>query len=382
MAQFVDSDLGDAFAPGSDRRDSGLGDDGDDLAFREAEYLPRQWFVRQIRDFCERQSGFETVEQHASKAERLFDQLRYIPHETLKTWPVEVLIDGLVDAADDLAEDKGGREWGRPSIWHLMDKLLEQVQAAAPARYEAALASAFETGASMGFLTEIFRRETFGHGYFGDRPEPHQRLTTAGGYEAARVIMLKRYSELGLDGIQASRYAVDMLYAWAQGGARDDIMQKVAARATNETWFLSFLQSLYGPRSTLSRAAVETFFASPVAVFRQVHSLARNGNEQASDIVSSFLANNNADEDEIEAVFTDWEAATTPSQGAAEADTLFRTLSIICLSIILRVDFLSYGGSSSSTGAKAGGCKGAIGDWIETVVLAAKLPLRLPSRER
>lgn len=256
----------------------------------------------------------------ASKAERLFDQLRFTPHETLRTWPVEVLIEGMVDAADELAKDKRGREWGQPQIWFLMEKLLRQIQAATPARYEAALASAFETGASMGFLTEIFRQETFGHGYYADRANPHDRLTTAEGYEVARLVMLKRYSELDLDGIEPSPYASLMLYAWSQGGARDDVMQKVAARASNEAWLIKFLQSLYRPRSTLSRAAMETFFASPADVVRQVYSLARNGDQQADDIIRSFLANNNADEDELEAIVTDWEESGGLLQNPVEPD--------------------------------------------------------------
>lgn len=251
----------------------------------------------------------------------MFDQLRFTPHETLKTWPVEILIEGMVDAADELAKDKGGREWGRPQIWFLMEKLLRQIQAATPARYEAALASAFETSASMGFLTEIFRQETFGHGYYGDRATPHDRLMTAEGYEVARIVMLKRYSELDLDGIEPSPYASLMLYAWSQGGARGDVMQKVAARASNEAWLLKFLQSLYGPRSTLSRGAMETFFASPADVVRQVYSLARNGNQQADDIIRSFLANNNADEDELEAIFTDWEESAGSPQIPVESDS-------------------------------------------------------------
>ncbi|MRH97963.1 hypothetical protein [Agrobacterium tumefaciens] len=256
----------------------------------------------------------------ASKAERLVDQLRFTPLELLKAWPVETLIEGMVDAADDLAEDKSGREWGQPHIWFLMQKVLRQIQAATPARYDAALASVFETGASMGFLTEIFRRETFGHGYYGDRASPYDRLMTAEAYEAARIIMLRRYSKLDIDGIEPSPYASLML-AWSQGGARDEVMQKVAARANNETWLLRFLQSLYGPRSTLSRGAVETFFASPVAVIRQVFSLARSGNEQARDIISSFLANNHADEDEIEAIFTDWEAGTSLPESQLERES-------------------------------------------------------------
>ena len=132
--------------------------------------------------------------------------------------------------------------------------------------------------------------------------------------------MLKRYSELDLDGIEPSPYASLMLYAWSQGGARDDVMQKVAARAANEAWLIIFLQSLYGPRSTLSRGAMETFFGSPADVVRQVHSLARNGNQHADDIIRSFLASNNADEDELEAIFTDWEESAGPLQSPVEPE--------------------------------------------------------------
>lgn len=96
----------------------------------------------------------------------------------------------MVDAADDLA--KGASDWGSPQTWYLVKSLLRQMKATLPHRYDTAIASAFETGASFGFLTEVFRRETFGHGYFGDRANSNDRLTTIEGFETIRRIMLDR----------------------------------------------------------------------------------------------------------------------------------------------------------------------------------------------
>ncbi|NTA13810.1 KAP family P-loop NTPase fold protein [Agrobacterium tumefaciens] len=257
----------------------------------------------------------------ASKAERLLDQVRFTSHETVKTWPIENLIHGIVDAADEVAEDKSGLEWGRPHIWFLIEAVLKQMKVAlAPARYDAALYAAFETGASIGFLTEIFRQETFGHGYYGDRADPHDRLISADGFEPVRMSMLKRYEALQLDGVVASPHATSMLYAWSQGGARVDLMQKVAARGSNETWLLQFLQLLYGPRSTLSRGGLETFFASPASVVRRVDALAKKGNRPAGRIIASLLVNSNADEDELENILTEWETPSSPSESSGQAE--------------------------------------------------------------
>ncbi|CAN7620101.1 hypothetical protein [Rhizobium sp. LjRoot258] len=253
----------------------------------------------------------------ASKAERMLDQLRYTPHETLETWPIETLIAGMVDAADDLARDTGSNEWGRPHIWYLMKALLRQLKAALPQdRYDTAITSAFETGASLGFLTEVLRGETFGHGYFGDRASPHDRLTSSEGFESIRLKMLDRYSALGVDEVVAHAYATPMVYAWSQAGGRVDLIQRVAARASSETWLLSFIQTLYGPRSTLSFDALATFFPSPVAVVRQVYALAGPDNPAAQDIIRSIQANSHASDGDFDAVLSAWQARETATQAA------------------------------------------------------------------
>lgn len=256
----------------------------------------------------------------ASKAERLLDQLRYTPHETLEDWPIENLVAGMVDAADDLA--RGVSDWGSPQTWYLMKSLLRQMKATLPQdRYEAAIARAFKTGASLGFLTEFLRRETFGHGYFGDRADSHDRLTTREGFEIIRRIILDRYVALGVDEVLAHPYATSMFYAWSQGGGREDLMQGIGARELNETWLLRFIRALYGPRSTLSFDALASFFASPVAVTRRIRALADQNNQMAKNIIQSILANNHAGDDAFDAILADWEAREAGPKNASGQGT-------------------------------------------------------------
>lgn len=51
-----------------------------------------------------------------TKAERLLDQLRYTDQDVLQGWPIETLMMGMANAADELAGDSRGDDWGYPRI--------------------------------------------------------------------------------------------------------------------------------------------------------------------------------------------------------------------------------------------------------------------------
>ena len=255
----------------------------------------------------------------ASKAERLLDQLRYTPHETLRTWPLEALVAGMADSADGLSENRISSGPDRPYIWQQIKSLLKQLKAAFDQeRYDSAIACAFQTGASLSFLTNLLREETFGYGYFGGRPDPHDRLMSPAGFETIRLIMLDRYAALGLDGVVAHPYATSMLYAWSQSGGRTDLMQQVSARALNQTWLVRFIQRLYGPQSTLSFDGMATFFTSPIEVVRQMCTLASAGDPAAANIIQSILANSRAGDEDIDDVLAAWEARETANRAGTD----------------------------------------------------------------
>lgn len=179
----------------------------------------------------------------------------------------------------------------------------------------------FETSTSLGFLTYLLRDETFGHGIYGDRPSPTDRLASREEFEHIRKVMIARYSAGGLDAVMSERRATDMLYAWSQAGARDDMVERVAARSDDDTWLLSFAQLLYGPNSTLSLDALANFFTSPSAIVRRIFALAQSDRENvnARSIISSIKANIRVDGGDFEKVLKAWEAREQGDQDQAAA---------------------------------------------------------------
>ncbi|HEX8055260.1 MAG TPA: P-loop NTPase fold protein [Novosphingobium sp.] len=253
-----------------------------------------------------------------SKAERLLDQLRYIEKDVVHGWPIETLILGLANAADTLATDTRGDDWGSPRIYYLTRALLRQFRAALPPeRFDPALKAVFEASPSLGFLSYLLRDETFGHGFHGDRPDPTDRLTTREGFEEVRKVMIARYASGGLDRVMAEPRATDILYAWAQAGARADLVADVAIRSSDDDWLIRFVGKLYNLYSSLSLDALANFFEVPVAVVRRLYELmkAEPDNAEASDIIRSIKTNIHFDEDDFEEVLRAWEARETGAGG-------------------------------------------------------------------
>lgn len=246
-----------------------------------------------------------------TKAERLLDQLRYIEKDIVQGWPIETLIIGFANAADTLASDARGDDWGYPRIYYLIRAVLRQFKdALPPARFDTALKAMFEASSSLGLLSYLLRDETFGHGFYGDRPNPSDRLTTRDGFDAVRQVMIARFAAVGIDKVMTEARATDMLYAWSQAGAREDVAQWVAERSGDDAWLLRFLRKLYGPNSTLSLDGISTFFDAPAAIVRRIYELLRADpdNTDAVSIIRSLKANVGFDNGDFEEVLQAWEA--------------------------------------------------------------------------
>ncbi|MBY3238695.1 NTPase KAP [Rhizobium laguerreae] len=257
----------------------------------------------------------------ASKAERLLDQMRHVDQEVIVGWPIEKLVLGLANSADDLAINANSDDWGYPRVWYLLTALLRQVRGAIPERrFEAALTAMFAESSSLGFLSYLLRGETFGHGFFGDRPDPHNRLCSREGFEANRLVMLQRYKAGGVDRVMEERHATTMLYAWSQAGGRGELADQVAARASNDQWLLAFLKKLYGPRSTLSPDGIASFFEAPAAIVRRVYDMheADPENEMAAEIIRSIKSNLQFSNGDFETRLFEWESREASSEHLSE----------------------------------------------------------------
>lgn len=261
-----------------------------------------------------------------TKAERLLDLLRYVEKDVMHGWPVEILITGLANAADTLASDARGDDWGYPRIYYLTRAVLERFKAALPhERFGSALKEMFQTSTSLGFLSYLLRNETMGHGHYGNRPSPTDRLMSRSEFDVIRVIMMARYAAGGIEAVMSEMRATDMLYAWSQAGGRKDVVELVAARSDDDAWLLRFVRLLYGHNSTLSLAALDNFFASPVEIVRRIRGLAEAVPEQAEarDVIRSIKANIDFDGGDFDQVLAAWEARETNADptGAEDDET-------------------------------------------------------------
>lgn len=255
-----------------------------------------------------------------TKAERLLDQLRYIETEALSDWLTETLIMGIANASDMLASNELDDDWGYPRVFYLSRAVLRQLRAALPDdRFNAALKAMFEASTSLDFLSYLLRDETFGHGLYGDRPDPTDRLTSRDDFEIIRKIMIARYAAIGLDIILTKPRATTMLYAWSQAGARDEIVQLIAGKSVDDEWLLQFVQKLYGRNSTLSLDGLANFFLSPATIARHIYNFAQTepANAEARDVIRSLKANIRFEGEDFEKVLAAWEAreAGDPADG-------------------------------------------------------------------
>ena len=272
--------------------------------------------------------GQEIGDAGASKAEKMLDQLRYVDKDVIQGWPTEAVAMGLVNAADTLAANAAGDDWGYPRVWYLLKDFLKQMKASLPEeKWTSLIVSVFRSATSIAFLSYLLRDETFGHGFYGDRPDPNERMTSGPIFEEIRRIMLGRYVKGGLDVILPERAAATMLYAWSQAGGQHDIVDLIEAKISDDRWLIEFIHKLFsksssteGTHDTLSLDALKNFFKSPVGIVRRVMALANQNPPLpgATAIISALRRSIHFDGDDFQQVVNAWEEREQSEPPASE----------------------------------------------------------------
>jgi hypothetical protein len=253
--------------------------------------------------------GLQKGDAGASKAERLLDEFRYTDREVYSTWPLEALVMGLSEAADDLAA-VGIDDWGYPQVWYLLRAVLRQLHdGVEPERFQRLFRLLFTNGTSLGFLTYLLRDETFNQGFFGDRGNVHECLASAQTFEEIRIGMLRRYDAMGLDGVLNHQAATNILYAWSQAGGRDDLKSRIEARAQSDGWLLTFVSKLYSVNSSLSLDALSAFFKQPSKIVKRLSQLAQGDPPVAAAeaAIRSLKSNMRFDGEDLDALMATWQ---------------------------------------------------------------------------
>lgn len=183
-------------------------------------------------------------------AQALLDRLKGNGLDEVSSAAIPGILEALASSMDAAALKTGPGDWGRYWVWEDAETILKSVWLKVSEQERAALIlRMFGDGMSLGWLTKIFRRETYAHGVYGHKPKPEsERLLSVQEYEAAAKALLCRYRNLTPLQLRQLPYTSDPFYAWLQfePQAKEEVLAKVQELSCNDEDFLALLQGMRG----------------------------------------------------------------------------------------------------------------------------------------
>ncbi|MCC6789675.1 MAG: hypothetical protein IT547_17720 [Hyphomonadaceae bacterium] len=156
------------------------------------------------------------------------------------------LLKCLVSAMDVAARRSGPGDLGRYWIWDSAERVLETAfRRLTPEQRSTVTPEIFATGASLGWLVDIFRGEIFDQGRYGDRAKPEdERLLTPSEFDAVVEAMQARFAAADPAALQNTLRFLSLLFAWRQSSTEGEsaVNAWVADRIKSDAGLLEFLE--------------------------------------------------------------------------------------------------------------------------------------------
>ena len=250
--------------------------------------------------------------QGRSETQALLDRLK---GDGIKDAP-DAVIPGILEAfaeGMDIAALKTGRgDWGRYWIWQDADTVFEGAwsklkENLSESDRQELLQKIFGQGRSIGWLTNIFRREIFSHGIYGDESKPEaDRIFSRDELDVVARELLRRYKCLSAEDLPRLPRVAHVLYAWQQYSpeSSEEVRKKVRELSISDTGFLDLLQ---GMRSWQAINGVVSYplnesslsdFMEIEQVKARLHSLADSQDPSIAGLAKDLLAALSAGADE------------------------------------------------------------------------------------
>lgn len=202
------------------------------------------------------------------QAEVLLERFK-TAHEGLSANQSQHLLSAFSNVLDDAYRARPFDFVWMSSLWDRADRLVPILFGRlSPEQRQATIAGMFEQGKAISWLSKLFRRETFGHGRFGDRRKPEQDwILSDAELDQVTAIMLRRYQALKNDDLFALVDPLDVLFAWSQGGDADGPKKLIAGCIADDEGLIDTLEKLTtyvtssdrGRYSVLKRNHLESF---------------------------------------------------------------------------------------------------------------------------
>lgn len=227
-------------------------------------------------------------------------------HEGLSANQSQHLLLAFSNVLDDAYRTRPFDVVWMSSLWDRADLLVPVLLGKlSPEQRHATIKTMFEQGKAISWLSKLFRRETFGHGRFGDRRRPEQDwFLSDAELDQVTAIMLERYQALTKDELFALVDPLDVLFGWSQGCDADGPKKLIAGCIAEDEGLIDTLEKLTtyvtnsdrGRYSVLKRNHLESFLEFDEARARTA-ALGAGGGPLASRAQALAAAFDSADPD-------------------------------------------------------------------------------------
>jgi hypothetical protein len=211
-----------------------------------------------------------------TKADLLLERLKSGAFKVLSPEQCEHILISLSDVMDEAYRRHPFDQFSVSSVWdraeRLMPSLLSLLE---PSRRREVVATIFSRGVAVGWLTSLFRHETFGHGRYGNKQVPSdERLFTEAEFNLINDLMLGRYGAMSGSDLLSCPNPLNVLFAWRQGGDEQAPRRLVDGIIASDEGLIQLLEKLTSTIHSSSRGNVQVLTKeniSPFMVYESVH---------------------------------------------------------------------------------------------------------------
>lgn len=190
----------------------------------------------------------QPISDAMGKGDILLERLNGVPAESFVAEQATTILGALANCMDDAFRYRPFDRFGIFSIWDRAERIVPTLLNRSPDRRLAIVESVFTQGKALGWLTSLFRQDTFAQGRFGDRRRPESEwLFTAQELDVITATMLARYQRMTIDEVLNTPDTIGLLFAWRQGGDEDGPRQLVEAAVHTDEGLMDMLHRMANP---------------------------------------------------------------------------------------------------------------------------------------
>ncbi len=210
-----------------------------------------------------------SISPSMTKADLLLERIGPQVSELLSEGQGKNLLIAFSNVLDDVYRRHPFDLFWPGNIWDRADKLITPIMRPLNVGSRRAfIETLFKDGSAIGWLTALFRRETFGHGRFGDeRRSKDEWFFDNDEFDLIAVIMLERYRAMTIADIFKAPSPKSLLHGWSQGGDPDGPRTLLAPFIGTDEGLVDALEHLVGVIHSSNRGQYEILRRDSLSAF-------------------------------------------------------------------------------------------------------------------